>query len=83
MPGLTLLPVKEGVCQECGTDHRAESPHNQQSLYWQCAFYGQHGRWPTWADAMAHCDDQTKQLWTQELAKLGVIVPSLADNRNN
>ena len=32
------------------------------------------GVWPTWADAMAHCDDKTKEIWTQELMVRGIDV---------
>jgi hypothetical protein len=49
-------------------------PHNQQSLYWQYWFYGQHGRWPTWADAMAHCSEATKAFWISELKRYGIDV---------
>ncbi|GAI93067.1 unnamed protein product, partial [marine sediment metagenome] len=30
-------------------------------------------RFPNWEDAMAHCDERTKQLWRKELVKLEVI----------
>lgn len=71
MAGLTLLPCKPGVCQECAVDHPPEAPHNQQSLYYQYKFYGQHGRWPTWKDAIAHCDETTKGFWESELKRRG------------
>ena len=74
--GFSLMPCAPDVCQECATDHEPEMPHNQQSLYYQYKFYAEHGRWPTWADAMAHCSDKMKALWTAELTKLGVEVDS-------
>ena len=74
--GLTLLPCAAGVCQQCAKDHPAEQPHNQQSLYWQYYFYGKNGRWPTWADAMAHCTSEVRAHWTTELAKHGITVPN-------
>ncbi len=72
MAGMSLLPCKkEGVCQECAVDHPLEAPHNQQSLYYQYKFRGEHGRWPTWADAIAHCDEATREMWKTELTRLG------------
>ncbi len=67
-----LLPTKPGVCQECAVNHAASEPHNAQSLTYQYRFFDQHGRWPTWADAMDHCDAATQALWRAELAKRGV-----------
>lgn len=73
-----LLPAPKGTCEQCAVDHPPEQPHNQQSLFWQYWFYGKHGRFPTWADAMAHCTDAVKSLWKSELGKLGIIVPEPA-----
>ena len=70
--GFTLLPARPGTCPECAVDHDPKQPHNQQSLYYQYHFYAEHQRWPTWDDAMAHCDDQIKTLWISELRKAGV-----------
>lgn len=72
--GWRLLPPKPDVCQTCASDHEPEEPHNQQSLYYQYAFYGQHGRWPTWADALAHCEIGMREMWIVELRKMGVAV---------
>ena len=71
-----MLPTKPGVCPECAVDHPPEHPHNQQSLTYQYDFYGKNGRWPTWADAMAHCATEMRQFWTDELRKHGVEVGS-------
>lgn len=68
---MQLLPPKEGVCPICAVDHKPEAPHNQQSLYYQYRFYGSHGRWPTWADAIAHCSDDMREAWKQQLQDLG------------
>lgn len=68
---LNLLPPPKGVCQVCATDHPGDQPHNQQSLYYQYAFYGTHGRWPTWRDAMAHCAPEIQEQWQGALAQLG------------
>jgi hypothetical protein len=66
-----LLPPKPGVCQECAVDHLEGDPHNKDSLYYQYYFYGKTGRWPTWNDAMEHCDEETKKGWSEELIKKG------------
>lgn len=71
MAGMTLLPCKKDVCQECAVDHPPEAPHNNQSLYYQYKFYGEHGRWPTWKDAISHCDENTQGLWEKELRRMG------------
>ena len=71
-----MLPPKPGTCQECATEHDPALPHNQQSMFWQYKFYGDHGRWPTWKDAMAHCTPEMKQRWTASLKELGVEVPA-------
>jgi len=68
---LTLLPCAEGLCPECGVDHSKEAPHNAKSFYYQVWFYGKFGRWPTWKDAIAHCNEKVQELWTEELKKEG------------
>lgn len=69
-----LLPPAKDVCQSCAVKHEADMPHNQESLYWQYWFYGQHGRWPTWSDAMSHCTDEMKQKWIVALKEHGIKV---------
>lgn len=71
-----LLPPAPDKCQMCATKHEPEFPHNQQSLFYQYAFYYsvKPNRWPTWADAMAHCSDKMKAMWTAELKKKGIEV---------
>lgn len=70
-----LLKPGFDKCQECGTEHIPELPHNWQSLYYQMKFYQEHGRFPTWEDAMSHCDEDIKQRWTEEMAKFVKKVP--------
>jgi hypothetical protein len=55
---MTLLPPAPGRCQVCAAIHGPGEPHNPESLYWQMAFHRQHGRWPTWEDAVAHLDPE-------------------------
>ena len=69
---LHLLPPKPGTCQECAVDHTPDFPHNLDSLYYQYFFYDKHGRWPTWMDALEHCDKKIKARWIEELTKRGV-----------
>jgi len=73
-----LLPVdtSDGKCPECAAKHDPSQPHNAQSLAYQYKFYADSGctRWPTWADAMAHCDDETKRMWRAALEAKGVKV---------
>lgn len=71
-PFSLLPPDDPDVCQECAVNHPPEHPHNQQSLHWQYWFYNEHGRWPTWEDAMAHCTEEMRAFWRDELLKRGV-----------
>ena len=79
--GFTLLRgrLKEGQCAECAVAHDPAQPHNQQSLFWQYNFMEKQGRWPTWADAMAHCTPQMQADWTRALAEHGIVVPNGQD----
>ena len=71
---LNLMPPPEDTCPECAVNHEPELPHNQQSMFYQYKFYNEHGRWPSWEDAMAHCSDDMKELWRRELRKRGVDI---------
>lgn len=66
-----MMPPAKDVCQVCATKHGPLEPHNQPSLYYQMAFYGALGRWPTWADATAHCDPHVAKQWRAALESLG------------
>lgn len=74
MTGFTLLPPAAGVCQQCAVDHEPNEPHDAESLRYQFWFYGQHERWPTWADAMAHCTAEIRAVTTAVLAEHGDTV---------
>jgi hypothetical protein len=71
---MILLPPAPDKCPACAVEHEPGEPHNLQSLFYQCWFHGQHGRWPTWADAMAHCDDETRAEWTRHLLAAGETI---------
>lgn len=70
----TLLPCAPDVCQECAVKHDSGMPHDQQSLYYQYKFYNQHGRWPTWEDALEHCTTDVQDLWKDALRESGVLI---------
>jgi hypothetical protein len=73
--GIKLIGhVPPGTCPECAVKHEPEAPHDQQSLAYQYKYYDRHGRWPTWADAMAHCTPEIKILWCEALKERGVEV---------
>lgn len=67
-----MPPLNPNVCQTCNHQHHPHEPHNQQTLHYQYVFYGEHGRWPTWEDAMEHCSDEIKAAWKQALEAKGV-----------
>ena len=72
---MTLLgATPPGTCPECAKAHPPEMPHNQQSLTYQYTFYDKFGRWPTWADAMAHCTPEVRARWTEALKASGITV---------
>ena len=69
---MMLLPPAAGTCPVCATKHDPILPHNQQSLYYQMRFYGLHGRWPTWADALAHVtNERLREHWQTRITDLG------------
>lgn len=63
------MMAKPGTCKACALDHDPAWPHNQQSLFYQMRFHGAHGRWPTWADAVAHCEPDLHKEWKDELTR--------------
>lgn len=69
--GMMLLPAAPGKCAECAVDHAPDQPHNRDSLFYQMQFHGRFGRWPVWADALAHCAEPTRQAWEAELRRRG------------
>lgn len=69
-----ILPPKPDHCQICAKKHDPEIPHDKNSLYYQMCFENEHGRWPTWADAMAHCSDDVKEQTKEVLKKHGIKV---------
>lgn len=73
--GFVLLGrTPPGACPVCAVKHAPELPHNRDSLAYQYKFYDEHGRWPTWADAMEHCTPEMRAIWVEELTARGVDV---------
>ncbi len=73
--GMTLFGKKQkGICPECAMKHDPKQPHCLGSRDYQYRFYSQHGRWPTWEDAMAHCPQEVKDFWMRALRARGVEV---------
>lgn len=80
---LSLMPPSPGVCQVCAADHDPLFMHNRDSLYYQTLFLQEHGRAPTWSDAMAHCDIRLKLFYRKQfrmhfLEKGRQVPPDLA-----
>lgn len=67
-----ILPPPSNCCQICGVEHDERLPHNAQSFYYQYLFNAQYGRGATWDDAMSHCSNDIKKIFTEHLNKLGI-----------
>jgi hypothetical protein len=67
---MTVMPPRPGACTICATAHNADEPHNAQSIYYQ-TISSMIGRPATWADAMAHCSEDTRAAWRAELERRG------------
>lgn len=72
--GFKLLPCGPDVCQMCAVDHPPENPHNRDSLYYQYKFFAENERWPTWTDAVSHCEEKLAEFWLSEIRRRGVPV---------
>lgn len=66
----SIMPPPKDKCQICAVKHESDQPHNAQSMYYQMTFNGMVGRPPTWADAIAHCEEPVKQHWERALRDL-------------
>lgn len=76
-PGTTtmfMMPAAPGKCEMCGSEHGPDLPHNAQSLFYAVRFNAEHGRAPTWLDAMEHCTPEMRDLWIGALIDRGVNV---------
>lgn len=68
-----------GLCPMCARKHDEDWPHDRDKLYYQYKFYDEHGHWPSWADAMAHCSDEVKDYWKEQLAVRGIDLDERPD----
>lgn len=66
-----VLPPAEGLCKECARGHEPDEAHDAQSLVYQYTFFARGGRWPTWRDAVAHCDPVVRGAWIEKLREHG------------
>ncbi len=67
-----IMPPEDPLaCRSCGRQHPPELPHDATRMHYQYTFYGEHGRWPTWKDAIAHCDPPIRDAWEAELRRKG------------
>lgn len=62
------------LCPECRVEHNEDDPHNPDSAYYQSQFKKQTGRWPTWADAIAHLPAERQEVVRHILRQNGVNV---------
>lgn len=69
---MTLFPDDPSKCHFCAADHRPDEAHNNESLFYQTRFHIKHGRFPTWADAVAHCFVEIRKQWKQVLIEKNV-----------
>lgn len=60
------------VCPECGCVHHPNDAHSRYSDVYQLNFLVTHGRFPRWADAIAHCPPEIKAWWERELLGMRV-----------
>lgn len=52
---MNLVGRGSPTCDECGSPHFPELPHNPATPRYRMRFFARHGRHPNWDDAMAHC----------------------------
>lgn len=69
---LQFLPPPRETCQECGRSHLEAEPHDATSLYYQLWFHDSNQRFPTWEDAMSHCDPLVKEAIRNVLSERGI-----------
>lgn len=67
-----MLPPAPDRCPICAVDHAHDEPHDAQSVYYQMRFRAAHGRYPTWADALAHCAPEVRASWEAGIRKMGI-----------
>ena len=76
MTGWMILPPSDKKCPICAVEHEVDKPHDATSFYYRFLFKNQYGREVTWNDAMLHCPEDIRQVWTEYLNNLGIDVNS-------
>mgnify|MGYP007101829450 CR=1 FL=1 len=71
---IKVVPPRPGSCPVCATMHKPKEPHDRDSLYYQNWFRKRYRRFPNWEDAMAHCDDNTKEKFIRQLSRRGIYL---------
>lgn len=66
-------------CPICGGSHLPDHPHSASKMAYQFRFQQQHGRLPTWEDAMAHCCPEYKDLMRNLLNAYRINPRDVAD----
>jgi len=56
-----------------------ESPHDASTIEYQSWFQREHGRLPTWEDALSHCSEEDKGLMRQVLKAKRIDSRDVAD----
>ena len=74
MEEIKVVPPSPGTCPICATNHDPGEPHDRDSLYYQNWFRKKYRRFPTWEDAMSHCEENTRARFIKRLERRGIIV---------
>ena len=80
LTGIKVMAPVPGTCPVCAAKHDPQEPHDRDSLYYQQRFHRGHERFPTWADAMAHCKEPMKAAWKKKLLDAGVSPEEFAED---
>lgn len=78
-----IIPPVPGSCPICASRHDPEEPHNRDSLYYLNWFYKKNKRFPTWRDAMSHCNEATKEKFKKKLMRQGITIDTEETRRKS
>ena len=74
MEEIRITAPGPGKCPYCAAEHDKGEPHDANSLYYRNRFFKDNGRFPTWEDAMKHCDEDTRRKWIEKLKRRGIEI---------
>lgn len=77
--GVRVEEHSMSACPICGYVHGSDSPHEASSMTYQLRFHREHGRLPTWEDAIAHCSEEDKDLMRNVLNAYRINPRATAD----